>query len=272
MDTKGTYPLETLQHPASDWILLEVHCTHLSYRAVSAMHSCGTKTADPDELDDDPNPVELVCCSRIQTIIADLLSNQKTVPADKSPDVDLGASSHDSSLTISPTAPANVMTIPASKPMCTAQAKLGSIRQGAGKRSRARSSIEPCDPASNSDPDDLLPLTTLLGEPAAEPDSHTANDEDDPASKPMVTFAGKFANGRTPYQQVLWPEMTWKQAHSELNRAVRRKMTMWCMCIDNVPVDPNARVPLATTPFDSVNGSLRSLNTPLDYEQLRRDG
>eukprot|EP00971_Amphidinium_carterae_P341914 6480981-Amphidinium_carterae.2 len=118
-------------------------------------------------------------------------------------------------------------------------------------------------PDEQEDQDDLMPLTQLLASP------------DDPQAainQPMVIFEGKFENGRTLYSQVLWPHMNWRAAQLELNRDVRRKLVLWCVCVGGVPVDPLAMVPTAHSSFDRITGSLRRLTQPLDYHQLRSNG
>eukprot|EP00971_Amphidinium_carterae_P159339 3158568-Amphidinium_carterae.2 len=83
---------------------------------------------------------------------------------------------------------------------------------------------------------------------------------------------GKFVGGRTTYSQPLWEGTTWLEMQGELNRAVRRKRTSWWLFVNNVPVDPAARVPSATSPFDRIMGELRRLDSPLNYDMLRHRG
>eukprot|EP00971_Amphidinium_carterae_P074112 1464789-Amphidinium_carterae.1 len=126
------------------------------------------------------------------------------------------------------------------------------------------------------DPEDLLPLSCLVQASSPLQAAQTADlevsEDDDCSTRSVVVFEGKFQNGRTLYSQVLWPEMTWHEAQLELNRDVRRKLSLWCMCVGDIPVDPSSRVPQAKSPFDRIIGSLKRLTDPLDYTTLRGMG
>eukprot|EP00971_Amphidinium_carterae_P029894 588002-Amphidinium_carterae.2 len=87
-----------------------------------------------------------------------------------------------------------------------------------------------------------------------------------------MTLHAMFEGGRTPYQQALWPGMSWDPAQPELNRAVKRKPFLWCICIAGGPVDPSSRVPLASSPYDVIDATVRRLREPLNYEEMRREG
>eukprot|EP00971_Amphidinium_carterae_P331749 6465519-Amphidinium_carterae.1 len=262
MDCRGAYPLQILQRPGSDWMLLEVNRVNFQYRVVTCMHSCGTtsKEALEDLVDDmDVERCHVTWCYRTQSLIADLLGEQAQIGQN---DDDSDSAQSSASRTIS----------------STESFPLSDIRQGGGKRARARPSSSKEEPQDgektfSDDADDLLPLIDLAarGSTATSHSVTTPPEEEEQApAEPMITFGGMFANGRTPYRQVLWPSMTWNDAQVELNRSVKRRRALWCMCVNDTPVDPQARVPLGRTPFDSVEGSLKRLLQPLDYDELRR--
>eukprot|EP00971_Amphidinium_carterae_P140989 2793854-Amphidinium_carterae.1 len=57
-----------------------------------------------------------------------------------------------------------------------------------------------------------------------------------------------------------------------MNRDVRQKKSLWCICVDGIPVDPLEKVPVATVPHSYIQGQLRRLSAPLDYDTLRAQG
>eukprot|EP00971_Amphidinium_carterae_P117583 2329484-Amphidinium_carterae.2 len=126
--------------------------------------------------------------------------------------------------------------------------------------------------------EDTRPLTALLAEQqdsvrATSPAPSLEHSDDEPKGLAnSILFSGKFTNGRTQYSQVLWPGYTWKTAHQELNRAVRRRLNLWCMALNGVPVDPEAPLPIATSPHECIKGELLKLSAPLDYDDLRARG
>eukprot|EP00971_Amphidinium_carterae_P270718 5372367-Amphidinium_carterae.2 len=135
-----------------------------------------------------------------------------------------------------------------------------SVAEGHGKRGRT---------ASSSEDSDLIPLAQLADFDAAEPNANGAASSNEPAPAHHMSFHGGFAGGRVSYSQALWPGTTWAVAHSELNRAVKRRRNMWAIYIDGRPVDMAAQVPHPRSPYDVIEGTLRRLEAPLDYTALR---
>eukprot|EP00971_Amphidinium_carterae_P349017 6490795-Amphidinium_carterae.3 len=119
------------------------------------------------------------------------------------------------------------------------------------------------------DPDDELPLSSLLHRGAASPPS-TSEDE---IERPLrISYFARFQGGRAEYSQPLWPGSSWLEMQRELNRAVRRRMSTWWMYFQGVPLDPEALVAQATSPYDHIRGELRRLTQPLDFPELRARG
>eukprot|EP00971_Amphidinium_carterae_P142680 2826344-Amphidinium_carterae.1 len=127
--------------------------------------------------------------------------------------------------------------------------------------------------------EDERPLTSLLSphhdedeeEVGDSPDILPAVGDTDPMAN-LVSFHGKFVGGRTHYSQALWKGMTWKDAHYELNRDVRQKKTMWWIYYNGSPLDPQALVPTAGVRNMIIQGELRRLKEPLDFDDLRARG
>eukprot|EP00971_Amphidinium_carterae_P339555 6477428-Amphidinium_carterae.1 len=273
---RGKYPLQVLQRPGSEWTLLRIN-HNLEFEALVVMHANGQASRHIiDELDqDDP-----VWDSSILCIVAELLSSQSSCSSTEAAhDSSQGSECEDPPAVSSTETARDQLSVPES---CALPLRVSAsverdgcddcliIRSGAGKRASASSSavtMHTDQEAAQSD--DELPLTALLGDIAQSPPESPPGNA---AQQPMVVFWGKFHNGRTSYRQVLWPEMRWTEAHTELNRAVRRRKCLWCMCVNETPVDPDAMVPRAQTPFDTIQGSLRRLEVPLDYVQLRLAG
>eukprot|EP00971_Amphidinium_carterae_P316432 6289804-Amphidinium_carterae.6 len=117
------------------------------------------------------------------------------------------------------------------------------------------------------DPDDELPLS-LLARGSDDPPPDAAEPE-----RPLhISYFAKVPGGRAEYTQPLWPECCWSEVQCELNRAVRRKMSTWWLYFRGVPLDPEAPVPRASSPYDHVQGELRRLTQPLNFQELRANG
>eukprot|EP00971_Amphidinium_carterae_P113012 2238389-Amphidinium_carterae.1 len=285
MDEKGQYPLQILQQPDCDWMLLSVDADY-AFDAVSTMHSCGTVSREFDsDSEDDPE-----WDGKTLGKMADLLSKQATVGGSTQDPAGSPPTEQRSAATISSTEPLGSSPSPVSLedtwqsrlPLQATETRAMrhkrkraafELREGAGKQGSASKLATTSHTDATVISDDELPLTHL---------AQRALDEDDaqevqaaplsPASQPRVAFVGKFENGRVPHRQILWPQMDWRYAQAELNRSVKIKMSLWCMCLEGKPLDPAAIVPRGTTPFDTVEGSLRRLKQPLDYNMLREAG
>eukprot|EP00971_Amphidinium_carterae_P187844 3728576-Amphidinium_carterae.3 len=149
-----------------------------------------------------------------------------------------------------------------------------SMRVGGGKRpclSSQDDGVQGVSPnRSSSSSGDHAPLTSLL-----QADSAQSSGEATPSScslGPQISYYAKFVGGRTPYGQVLWPNMTWQRVQDEMNRAVRRKKSLWWMFVNGVPLDPQAIVPAPPERLCYIQGSLHSLTAPLNFEFLRSIG
>eukprot|EP00971_Amphidinium_carterae_P335407 6471239-Amphidinium_carterae.3 len=273
-DSKDKYPLQVLQRPGSDWTLLRLG-QQQDYDVLAVMHSSGTtlRHIDIDLEQDDPT-----WDNRMLEKVADLLFSQDIVLEEAVPSPSQSVSASVSPPSISETEPAPcdlALPVREGKSAVTLSDTPASllIKSGAGKTSRAASSSTAAPQGERPDlmSEDELPLTALL-ETAQDTAKAESDAMDDAAQQPMVVFVGMFHNGRTQYRQVLWPAMRWADAQTELNRDVRRRKCLWCMCVNETPVDPTAIVPVAQTPFDTIRGTLRRLAEPLDYDQLRGTG
>eukprot|EP00971_Amphidinium_carterae_P221331 4393973-Amphidinium_carterae.2 len=266
VDDNGNYPLQTLQPHGSPWAMLRVSMKDYAYAA--------DMVALPDGLVCNHIKCDLEQCdpvwdNRTQGIIFDLLAQQ--LPPVQPVAEETTQSRVSGGHTISSTEPMvqSVRTDQAHSQVHSSPAHTAfRLAIGAGRGSASSSSAPQSRNAQllldeQEDQEDLMPLTQLLSSP------------DDPQAainQPMIVFEGKFHNGRTLYSQVLWSSMNWRAAQLELNRDVRRKLVLWCLCVDGVPVDPLEMVPSAHSPFDRIVGSLRRLTQPLDYQQLRVTG
>eukprot|EP00971_Amphidinium_carterae_P139866 2770907-Amphidinium_carterae.3 len=275
VDDQGTYPLQSLQAPGSHWALLKVVKEDLSFAfsvtmvahaggSVCRHIACDIEQGDP------------VWSSEVQSIIFELLAAQ---PEAEDCNTVKHRCQNGSQPTISSTEPMELSSVieytslspstcecPVILPHSEASEAFVVI-DGAGKGARSRPSTSSAVAAHperylEEEDEDLAPLTNLLGDNSTPtghqtpPKATDGEDESQAINRPMVVFEGKFDNGRTLYSQVLWPEMNWHAAKVELNRDVRRRMVLWCMCIGGVPVDPLACVPRARTPFDLLTASL----------------
>eukprot|EP00971_Amphidinium_carterae_P115221 2282142-Amphidinium_carterae.1 len=256
-----------LHLPKQSMICLQIDTELLNFEAVGAVFQSGQVLAgqplrSPNSVDRD-----LVWCGRIQMSVANVLMDhpplirerQPTLPT-TTPAVDLPRRS------LSSTLPWSSESSDVSS-HCIAESLI-TLRHGAGKRAHRD--------ASSSD--DEAPLTRLVHSPDQQQAAESANAADAypwencPPGLGMIGFSARFTGGRTTYSQPLWRGFTWFDVHYELNRAVRQKKSLWCICVNGSPVDPLEKVPIATVPHSYIQGQLRRLSAPLDYDTLRAQG